>query len=283
MVIYNEHKISHDSVGHFDDKTKKFSLSPSEMIIAQKEAIYKYQNGLDRSGIKELDPVTEKMFTRAFDTLEEINIATRNEYEAERTNIDRDIEAMQVGEEKTWDNSYKTFEGQEITDTIGIEKGKNGNNNYFYLDESNPRVGPQKVYITENEFNARLSDSVRNRVKAEQGIGKELYTLTADDGNKFIITDARDDDEKSNSFNDGFKEINMYHVAPDGSITQMKKEDVQALIEANGVTAKDIDKGKTSVLTLENIIKAFEKSKETRRDVKRFFEENMGNSTTTRA
>ncbi len=282
MVKYNKKNTTYNAIESFDDKTKRFSISPKELANAYKKAQEKVEDGLDRSSIKKMDKTTEKMFAIALGRLESVNIATKNEYNRRRADIDRDIRKMHIGEDRTWNNNYTTFEGQEITDTIGIEKGRNGNN-YYYLDESNPMVGPQKVYITENQFNARISDAIRNEVKAEHGIGKELFTLTADDGNKFIITDARDDDARNNSFKDGFKDINMYHVAPDGSITQMKQEDVQALIEANGVTPKDIDKGKTSSLTLENIENVLYRTKDMRRGAKQFLEENMSNTTSTRA
>lgn len=257
-----------DTINKMDDNTKRFSLSPKEIANSFSRANNNYEEELNKFG-GQLDEVTEHLFSKAYEQLEYINTATKNEYDRERNYIDQDTATLANGDSKTYDISYTDVHGQEISEKIGVEKGY-PNDKYFYLDESNPH-GPQREYISESDFNDRLSTSIRNKVKAEHGIGEELYTLTADDGSKLVITDARDDSAKANSFKDGFKDINMYHIAPDGTKTQMTKDDVQALIQGNGVTKGDIDKGKTHKLSLSNMAKAAGKVAEHTKNTARTF------------
>ena len=241
-----------DTINRINDGNKRFSLSPDEIINSLNQSKKNYEGELNKFN-GQLDEVTEHLFSKAYEQLEYINSATKKEYDRERSYIEQDTATLNNGDSKTYDISYTDVHGQEISEKIGVEKGY-PNDKYFYLDESNPH-GPQREYISESDFNNRLSTSVRNKVKAEYGIGEELYTLTADDGSKLVITDARDDSSKANSFKDGFKDINMYHIAPDGTKTQMTKDDVQALVQGNGVSKDDVDKGRTHKLSLSEMAK----------------------------
>ena len=263
-------------------KINYFELGPKDMVSAHINGRKHFQSEFNKiSDINKLDKVTQKMMIRAYDQLEVINEASRQRYEERKEQFEDEIKSMKKGENKTWDNSYTNYEGQETRDTIGVEKNIDGQTKYYYI-EDNPKHGPQKIYISEDKFYERISDTTRNEVKAEQGLGREMYTLTADDGSKFIITDSRDDDEKANSFNDGCKDINMYHVAPDGSVTQMNKEDVKAMITANGITEQDMTKGKTNKLSIDNLKQAVSAhGKDTVRTVGRFMVDSMSNSTST--
>lgn len=98
----------------------------------------------------------------------------------------------------------------------------------------------ERNYISEDDFYNQISDYARNAVKQERGLTDTLYEIQDKDGNKIIVTDARDDTQKENSFNDGFGSINIYRVGADGSKEQMTGQDLSDMVKELGLTEKDI-------------------------------------------
>ena len=106
-------------------------------------------------------------------------------------------------------------------------------------------VGPvyysfERNHISEDDFYSMVSDYARNAVKQDRGLTDTLYEIQDKEGNKIIITDARDDTQKENTFNDGYGSINIYRVGADGSKEQMTGQDLSAMVKELGLTEKDI-------------------------------------------
>lgn len=278
MAKYTKRNTTGSQVNNLSDNTKKYSLSPAEIIASKNRALGlngKYSQERDEFTNGRLDSVTKGMFKKTLEQLEYINQATAKEFKKEKKSINSDIKNMNVGDKKEWDISYRDVNGNNVQSTIGVEKcGKK--NKYYFIDNETGN----KEYTSRNDFDQRLNTSIRNKVKDEHGIGSSLYTLTADDGTKFTITDARDDNAKHNSFKDGFKDINMYVEKPDGTKKQMTKKDVDEMVKQNGITNSDVQRGRTHKMDIGKAAKNVGKA------LKRGFEElenNMGNSTSTRA
>ena len=246
-------------INQMDDSRYSYSLNMQEKIEAKQAAINRYHNDLQQMfpGQEKLDKVTESLFTQGLLQLESINQATANRTNANLEAMYEDQQNMNNGDSKTWDCSYNDVDGNHQNLYLGYEKQSVGVNGQekdvfrYYEMEINPKTQQwDKFYISENEFEEKLSFSNRNKVKEEQGIGRELYSLTAKDGSKFFITDAKDDSRDANSFDDGFTDINMYHQAKDKQITQMTKDDVKNMVQENGITIAEVEAKRTNKPTL---------------------------------
>lgn len=278
MAKYTQSNTVGSGINNLGDTSKKYSLSVDEMIAAKNRVLGSkgtYNKELEGVRNGDLNPVASDMFKGALEQLAYINEATKKEYNIEKGAIDKEISGLGSGESREWDISYKDVDGNSVQSKIGVEK--DGNKNKFYFVD--PDTGT-KEYTSRKDFNERLNTSVRNRVKDEHGIGSELYTLSASDGTKFVITDAKDDSKAQKDFKNGFKDINMYVVKPDGERTQMTKQDVSAMVQENGITRSEVARGITDNLDVENIAKNVAKAVQ---KLKQDIESNIGLTTSTRA
>lgn len=265
-----------------DAKSNPYSygLSPKEIVEAKKNIEDRfhgtyYQNVENMIPNGKMDKVSQELFIKGLTQLEIINMATAKETQEELKAIEdfkdklpsnsahdykrltyKDIngnpQVLQVGVEKYYVTTKKreispdTHEERIVTETKPAYK--------YYEKKFDARTNDYTdvKYISESEFNEKIGTYCRCNVKNEQGIGEEMFSLNADDGTRFIITDARDDTyvdpmtgKSANSFEDGFKEINMYRVTPDGQKIQMTKNDVVEMVKQNGINIKDINSRNT--------------------------------------
>ena len=275
MKYTKENTVENNS---FSDPSKKYSLSVDEQITATNNVLGKngkYARELEGMRNVDLDPVASEMFKNALVKLEYVNVATNKEFKIEKDSIDNEIAGMKSGDNKEWDISYKDGNGNNIQSIIGVEKD-GGENKYYFVDSATGN----KMETNEDKFNEKLNTSVRNRVKDEHGIGNELYSMTAADGTKFVITEKEVDKAAQENVQGGFKGINMYVVKPDGEKTQMTKQDVSQMVQDNGISVSDVARGTTQKIDLQ---KALQEAEKRAKEFMHNREEEMGLSTSTQA
>lgn len=250
------------------------SLSPKELVEAKKRILD--QQGDYFKEVKKLfndiklDEVSQELFRKSLVQLEIINKATEKKYSKTLNLVDQNAKTLKVGESKTWDFDYKDVNGNKKHLWLGIEQKEkiisSANLNIdtheekintitkpylkYYKMEYDPKTQSftKKDYISKKHFEELISEYSRCNTKNEFGIGEELYTMTASDGSRFVITDSRDDSfidpltgKSANSFKDGFENLNMYKITPDGQNIQMTAKDVTDMVEQNGITMGDIN------------------------------------------
>lgn len=217
-------------------------LEPREIAEAKREAVMESQKMLsDIMGREDPGKVTgpaKAMFEEALTQYSYIYSATAKVVASERNELEREKKALQEGQEKSWNYSYTDAHGNEIEQELGIKKDSKGNILYFKEPE-NPEEG-QRTYISETAFMSSVSCAVRNKIKEERGLTEALYTIEDREGNRIMITDARDDNEKENSFNDGFAQINIYRIGKDGTKEQLTGSDLSMYVKELGLSERQI-------------------------------------------
>ena len=234
---------SNEGIISISDRGTFYSLSPTERIEVAKKVKDQVENGQDFNNIK--DETTRYMLMKGYTQLEIINKATSKAYTEFRNQLDEDISQMANGEIKNIELNYKDRNGNEVRDTVGVGKDRDGNI-YYYEEKYRADGMPVVKNIGEDDFGSRISDSLRNHIKEREGIGQNLYEITDGEGNKLAITDARDDTSKQNSFKDGMRGINVYRISADGNKEQLTQKDLTTIIQTSGTSKDDINKGKTS-------------------------------------
>lgn len=249
---------SDEGIINISDRGFFYSLSPAERIEVAKKVKEQVENGQDFQNLK--DENTRYMLMKAYTQLEIVNKATSKAYNEYRTQLDQDISKMANGEIKNINLEYKDRNGNQVKDIVGVGKDRDGN--VYYYEEKYRRDGmPIVKNIDEDDFGSRVSACIRNNIKDEQGIGQNLYEMTDDEGNKLVITDARDDTSKQNSFRDGLRDVNVYRVSADGNKEQMTQKDLTAVIQASGINKESINRKKAPTI-IEDIKTAYKATKE---------------------
>lgn len=220
-------------------------LEPREIAEAKREALKESQKMLsDIAGRGSDDPgkvtgTAKAMIEEALTQYAYIYSATAKVVASEREELEREKKSLPEGQEKSWNYSYTDAHGNEIEQELGIEKDSKGNILYFKEPEK-PEEGEERTYISATVFMDCISRAVRNRIKEERGLSEALYTIEDREGNKIMITDARDDDEKENSFSDGFAQINIYRIGADGTREQLTGSDLSMYVRELGLSERQI-------------------------------------------
>lgn len=249
---------SDEGIINISDRGTFYSLSPAERIEVAKKVKEQVENGQDFQNLK--DENTRYMLMKAYTQLEIVNKAISKAYNEYRTQLDQDISQMANGEIKNIYLEYNDRNGNQVKDTVGVGKDKDGN--VYYYEEKYRRDGmPIVKKIEEDDFGSRVSACIRNNIKDEQGIGQNLYEMTDDEGNKLVITDERDDTSKQNSFRDGLRGVNVYRVSADGNKEQMTQKDLTAVIQASGINKEGINRKKAPTI-ISDIKTAYKATKE---------------------
>ena len=219
-------------------------LEPSEIAEAKREAMReseRIQNSFLNRGKEDpgkISGMARHMFDEAMTQYAYIYSMTAKIVAAEREEIEREKERLSAGESKKWDYSYTDMHGNEVRQELGLEKDPDGNVKYYR--ETGEEDRRKRTYISETAFFSCISECARNELKQERGLTEALYVIEDKEGNRIMITDARDDDAEQNSFNDGYAAINIYRVGADGSREQLTGKELSLYVRELGLTERQI-------------------------------------------
>lgn len=263
---HTELKIENFSKGHSASPILGSKYETTLTFAEQRSAIAKAKGDYRRFSNTFKDIKASKgarsMVMQAFRQLEYINSAAAKASENYRKNINNTFNIINEPQEEPIDLGrldYVDLEGQERSFKLGINKDKFGRKQYYEFkrveepqrdsagqivrDNSGNAIVKEEekwVQIRESEFYEKVGLAYRSNIKAERGMTRSLFELSDREGNKLIITDARDDDEKENSYQDNTAPLNFYQRDRSGSQQQLSGKELASVIETSGVSELEI-------------------------------------------
>lgn len=261
---YKELKIDNFKKGYTQPNESKFSiyLTFGERTKAHFKARTDYVRFAQTYKDIKASKGTTSMMLQAFRQLEFINIATAKyseEFKRETNAIFNEITYREDEPRRLSPLRYIDMEGNDRQINLGINKDRYGRKLYYEerlvkvpikdssgrnVKDNNGNILTEEkikwVDITEREFYDNIGLAYRSNVKAERGMQRSLFELSDRDGNKLIITDARDDNEKENSYQDHSAPLNFYQRDASGSTQQLSGKELATVIETSGVTNIEI-------------------------------------------
>jgi hypothetical protein len=245
------------------DGTKfETTLLPAEITKAHRLARRDYQKFAQT--FKDIKPSrgAKTMVLDAFRQLEIINTATakaQSNYRARLANVFAGLDGPSQIPVEIDPIEYTDLNGNECEMKLAVNKDSFGRKQYFEQKRiEEPKLdrngNPQKdsngnpimesslawVQIQEREFYDDIGMAYRCRIKAERGMTHSLFELSDKEGNKLIITDARDDSEKENSYNDNSAPLNFFQRDRSGSTQQLSGKELATVIETSGMSLAEI-------------------------------------------